>query len=98
MAVLVADGATMRHLTDDVRVADGFQAIGSDHIAIKIHTFELVLVIALRDGENTAQEQHHYKQQPFHPFTFWLAKIQQIMNGQTCFLLFSAEICFPFQI
>ena len=55
MAVLVADGATMRHLTDDVRVADGFQAIGSDHIAIKIHTFGLVFVIALREGENTAQ-------------------------------------------
>jgi hypothetical protein len=47
----------MRHFTDDVRVANRFQAIGRDHIAIKIHTLELVFVIALRKSENTTRKQ-----------------------------------------
>ena len=68
LALLVADGATMCHLTDDMSVTNGFQTIGSDHIAIEIHAF--VLAFILCEGTNITPQQGQYDEQLFHDRDF----------------------------
>ena len=50
LALLVGDGAIVRHFADDVCVANRFQAVGGDHIAVKVHAFVFRFVLALREG------------------------------------------------
>ena len=51
LALVVSDGAIVRQLTDYMRIANWMETIGSDHIAIEIHT--AVFVAALRIGSET---------------------------------------------
>ena len=69
-APLVADGAAMRHLADDVGVAYGMQTIGSDHIAIEIYAHMLVRVIVLGKGNIAAHHEGQYEKQLFQSLRF----------------------------
>ena len=67
-ALLVGDGATMCHFTDYVRVADRVEAVGGDHIAVKIHALAFRFVLALREGGGKTRQQGQYDEQAFHSF------------------------------
>ena len=65
LALHVGDSATMRHLTDDVRVTYRPQAICTDHITEIIHSTMRQQVVTLRESGNTANQQKQYDELSF---------------------------------
>ena len=86
LALLVGDGAAMRHFTDYMRVADRMKAVGSDHIAVEVYALALRFVLALGESGGEAQHQGRYDKKAFQFLGFWTAKIQQIANDELFFL------------
>ena len=61
LALSIGDGTAMCHLTDDMSVADGAEAVGGDHIAVEIHVFGFAFVTVLGNGGEATQHQDQYE-------------------------------------